>query len=244
MIVLRLKYQLLNILLLIMAFPVSAQGPVMEKKLQLKNGPDLLYSCCKPEGINKKQPVPLVIALHWGWNQDEPLPEYFSKSFLTGLVLPSFEQSGAIIVAPDCPSDKWHNEESEAAVLELMDHIRQKYNIDTGQVFITGFSAGGFGTWYMASRHPDKFSMAIPVASKPYEKWVEDWKDLPLFIVNGTQDELFPFAEIEKTVEVMDNQCAPIKLIKVQGATHYDTGKYISSLKYSLTWFRSVIGER
>ncbi len=221
---------------------IKAQNPlVMEKSLKLSDGSKLLYTLSLPAGKNKKKPVPLVIALHWGWDQNQPLPDYFSKSFLEGLILPAFINTGAIIIAPDCPSENWHNEESENAVLELMDFIILKHSIDSGQIFITGFSAGGIGTWYMASRHPERFSMAIPVASKPDEKWIEEWQGLPVFIINGTNDELFPFDEIKEMVSGLENKEFPVKLIKVDGATHYDTGKYITSLKYSVSWFRDQI---
>ncbi|MBL7110910.1 MAG: prolyl oligopeptidase family serine peptidase [Bacteroidales bacterium] len=217
----------------------NAQDPlVMEKSLKLSNGSKLLYTLSLPAGLKKKQPVPLIIALHWGWDQSQPLPDYYGKAFMDGLILPAFENTGAIIIAPDCPSEKWHNEESEIAVLELMDHIIMKHTIDSGQIFITGFSAGGFGTWYMASRHPEKFSMAIPVASKPYEQWTEEWPGLPVFIINGTNDELFPFDEIQEMVSGLESKEVRVKLIKVEGATHYDTGKYITPLKYAFTWFK------
>jgi predicted peptidase len=38
-----------------------------------------------------------------------------------------------------------------------------KYKGDPKRVYLTGISLGGFGTWYLASKHPEKFAAIAPV---------------------------------------------------------------------------------
>jgi len=116
----------------------------------------------------------------------------------------------------------------------------KEYPVDSGNIYLTGYSAGGFGTWYLSSRYPDLFTMAIPIACKPEEEWIRNWKDLPVFIIHGTRDELFPYTDIEVLVNEMELKNVPVKLVKVENASHYDTGKYITSLKYSPIWFKEI----
>ena len=213
---------------------------IKEKKFTLKEGNELLYTISTPSKIPRKEKVPLIIALHWGWDRSKPIPPWFGKDFLTGFIQPAFEDIRPIIIAPDCPAENWYNEVSENAVLELMDFIMKEYPVDSGNIYISGYSAGGFGVWYLSSRHPGLFNMAIPIACKPDEEWIRNWKDLPVFIVHGTKDELFPFSEIEKLSGELGQKNVKVKLIRIENASHYNTGKYITSLKYSTIWLKGL----
>jgi predicted peptidase len=234
---------MVNIILFLFISFTCCQQPTLilkEMKLKIDDGTELRYSCLVPAKIPKNQKVPLVVALHWGWDREKPLPEWFGKEFLTGIVQPAFENICPVIIAPDCPSDGWANPVSEKAVLSLMDAIMKKYTIDSSRIFITGYSAGGIGTWYIASRHQDLFSLAIPMASRCEEEWSGNWKDLPVFVIHATGDELFPFADAEKTVNELGAKNVRIKLIKVENATHNDSRKFIVPLKYSYKWLSEL----
>jgi hypothetical protein len=51
-----------------------------------------------------------------------------------------------------------------AALDILLDEVIEEYNIDTDRVYLSGFSMGGYGAWYLAVHHPEKFAAVFPVA--------------------------------------------------------------------------------
>jgi predicted peptidase len=51
----------------------------------------------------------------------------------------------------------------EADLLAMLDQVASKYRTDDRRVYLTGLSYGGFGTWFMASKHPQKFAAIAPV---------------------------------------------------------------------------------
>jgi hypothetical protein len=51
----------------------------------------------------------------------------------------------------------------EKDLLGMLDKVQQSYNTDAARIYLTGLSYGGFGTWYMASKHPEKFAAIAPV---------------------------------------------------------------------------------
>lgn len=53
--------------------------------------------------------------------------------------------------------------ELEADLLAILDDVLVNHQGDPSRQYLTGVSYGGFGTWYMASRHPDRFAAIAPV---------------------------------------------------------------------------------
>jgi enterochelin esterase-like enzyme len=53
--------------------------------------------------------------------------------------------------------------ELEADLLGMLDDVLQNQRGDATRQYLTGVSYGGFGTWYLASRHPERFAAILPV---------------------------------------------------------------------------------
>ncbi|MBY0419949.1 MAG: prolyl oligopeptidase family serine peptidase [Pararheinheimera sp.] len=59
--------------------------------------------------------------------------------------------------------DGW--ERAEQDLLAMLATVQKNYNTDAKRLYISGISYGGFGTWYMASKHPQLFAAAAPVVA-------------------------------------------------------------------------------
>ena len=51
----------------------------------------------------------------------------------------------------------------EADLLHILDHVLGNYRADPARQYLSGLSYGGFGSWYLASRHPERFAAVVPV---------------------------------------------------------------------------------
>lgn len=51
----------------------------------------------------------------------------------------------------------------EQDLLGMLSAVQQNYNTDATRIYLTGLSYGGFGTWFMASKHPEIFAAIAPV---------------------------------------------------------------------------------
>jgi pimeloyl-ACP methyl ester carboxylesterase len=49
-------------------------------------------------------------------------------------------------------------------VFHVVDEVRRSYRIDPDRVYVQGFSMGGSGTWYLATRYPDRWAACGPQA--------------------------------------------------------------------------------
>ena len=77
-----------------------------------------------------------------------------------------------------------------ADVMANLDHVLAKYKGDPKRVYLTGISLGGFGTWYLASQHPDRFAAIAPVVGYglPSQAAPIAAAKLPLWVIAGGRD--------------------------------------------------------
>jgi predicted peptidase len=201
-------------------------------------GTERRYTLSIPRRYTGREPVPLIVSLHYG-GQVTP---FFGRGLLELLIEPALRELGAIVVAPDAAARGWANEQAEAHVLELVDHIVARYNIDTGKTLLTGYSMGGMGTWYLAPRHPERFRAAIPMAGRPQDSAESlEWAT-PMYVIHSTADELIPLEPTQTLVAELRARNAPVELTVVDGITHYQMARFQPFLRAALPWIREAWG--
>ncbi|MBU1311740.1 MAG: prolyl oligopeptidase family serine peptidase [Gammaproteobacteria bacterium] len=75
-------------------------------------------------------------------------------------IVPATAVSDMSKVAPLLP-DGWQLAEQD--LLALLQKVQASYHIDASRLYLTGISYGGFGSWFMASKHPQLFAAVAPV---------------------------------------------------------------------------------
>jgi predicted peptidase len=241
----------------------AGAAPIQRPTLTLADGSTLHYAIAVPAGYDGSRPVPLVLALHFGWG--DALPPNYAAIFLQILVEPALRELGAIIVAPLCPARTWVDARSEAAVLELLRHVRTEYRIDEARTAVTGFSLGGMGTWYYAAHHAELFAAAIPMASVPvvaqtsgsgaetvrrYREagsidWPQGLLETPLYIMHSRDDELIPIEPVERAAAELRALGARVEFLAIDaGLGHHETPRYVPHLARAVPWLQQVWDER
>lgn len=57
--------------------------------------------------------------------------------------------------------DGW--ERAEQDLLLMLKSVQKNYRVDKHRLYLSGISYGGFGSWYLASKHPNVFAAVAPV---------------------------------------------------------------------------------
>jgi predicted peptidase len=198
-------------------------------------GPDgrILYGLSVPAGYKPGEPRPLVVALHPGG----PRTPYYGYSFLRSIVSPALRDFGAVMIAPDCPPPgSWSDPAGERAVLALVESIRKEYAIDARRILVTGFSMGGRGTWFMAARHADLFTAAIPIAGTPGSEPLDRLGRIPTYIVHSRADQVVPFEADERAALELEKLGRPVRFEPLDGIGHYEMGGYVDALTRAGRW--------
>jgi poly(3-hydroxybutyrate) depolymerase len=187
----------------------------------------VLYMPSVPEG--KK--APLVVALHYA---GEVTP-WYGASMMDQLYVPAFGAAGAIVIAPDCPAADWTETSAQSTVMALIDYAIASLPVDGNRVVLTGFSAGGVGTWNIASRYPDRISAAIPIAGNP-QGAAKDIEKVPVFALHATTDTVVPYTPTKDKVDALHTSGHVAKLALVSGPSHYQFAGYIDLLRGTIPW--------
>lgn len=75
-------------------------------------------------------------------------------------IAPAEPVSDMSAIAPLLP-DGW--ERAEQDLLAILQTVQASYRTDASRLYLTGISYGGFGSWFMASKHPQLFAAVAPV---------------------------------------------------------------------------------
>ena len=208
---------------------VGQGAPTAERAVFTADGVSMTYGLSVPSGDG---PYPLVLALHPGGGRTP----YYGAMFMQGIVEPALRDWNPIIVAPDVPTPSWATDLSDSAVMALLEDVSERYDIDPTRVLVTGFSLGGHGTWFFATRHPDVFTGAIPIAGSPLNSALDNLGTMPIHIIHGRDDEVVPFGPAREAAESLGDRGHPVELTAIDGVGHFTMGAYVEYLQAAGEW--------
>lgn len=136
------------------------------------------------------------------------LPYYLSKG----------KKMDFIVVSPQCPwgknwaSDDWFN--------PVYDEVFGKLQIDDSRIYLIGMSMGGFGTWALANRMPDRFAAISPMCGGADVRWTEQLRKTPTWVFHGTADKQIPISRSEVMVKALEKRNAEIKFTRLINQGH------------------------
>ncbi len=192
----------------------------------------VLYAVSVPKGYKPDRPAPLVLVLHSGGER----MRYYGSAFTKLLVEPALGDLKAIMLAPDCPSASWSDPAAEKTVLTLIDAVMKEYAIDRTRVLVMGYSMGGRGTWFMAAKHPELFTAAIPMAASIGNIAPADLGRMPTYVVHSRADQVVPFGPAEQNAKQLARDGKPVRFEALDDLQHFDMVSYVDALKRAGRW--------
>jgi len=171
---------------------------------------------------------PLIIYLHGGSRRGTDLIKLYADGIPDQLY--RGREFPFIIIAPQCPehirwsTDNWFE--------NLYKEVNEKYRIDTNRVYLTGFSLGGAGTWYIAAKYPDKFASIAPMSGFTshmdfIDNNIEMLINIPIWAFHGRIDIVVPFEETERIIKKLDGKNKDLKF-----SVEPEVGHWINWLVY------------
>jgi predicted peptidase len=157
------------------------------------------YLVWLPQGYGQDpdEEWPLILFLHGAGGGEND--SRFVMSYGLPEVLYKGEQPQPfpfIVVSPQAyPEVPWWDEETLLILDALLDEVVGAYQVDPARIYLTGLSMGGYGSWWLATAHPERFAAVVSISGSGYrsttppdEETVCKLRDVPVWAIHGARD--------------------------------------------------------
>jgi pimeloyl-ACP methyl ester carboxylesterase len=160
------------------------------KRYHTFQGTTLPYYIFVPAAYDPQIEYPLVLCLH-GAGEVGDNPSAVKKNSMATVWARDSNQLRwpCFILVPQCPSGGWWTTPNIISTVNaIMDSLQTEFSIDTNRIYVTGLSIGGYGTWDLLVRFPNKFAAAVPVCGWGDPSKVALFKHIPIWNFHGALD--------------------------------------------------------
>jgi predicted peptidase len=244
-----------GLLSMLFALPATAQpGKIVFRKATIDKI-EYKYEVYVPAGWTKSKKWPVILFLH-GTGERGGYEAGKDESVIARFFVTYHKSLPAIVVFPRCPEKKlWVNPEIERLALKALDQSMAEFHGDPARVYLTGLSMGGYGTWFIASRHARRFAAIAPVcpgvrelhsieqpalssAADPFAAVARRVKSLPIWIFHGADDPVIPVDESRKMFAALKAIGADVRYSEYPGVQHDSWNKAYAEPDF-LSWLLS-----
>jgi polyhydroxybutyrate depolymerase len=199
-------------LILILIVVSLFSGCVTKREPFEYNGEERSYLIDLPSSYNPTDSYPLVLVFHGGGGNAESMKE------LTNFTQKA-EQEEFIVVYPDgtgklnkrlltwncgfcCGYALENNIDDIGFIRSLIEHLQEKYTINSNMIYATGLSNGGIMSYYLGAELSDIFAAIAPVAAQiggqtavQEDLWQIPEPEYPVSVIsfNGMNDSRVPY---------------------------------------------------
>ena len=183
------------------------------------NGTVVKYRWSAPEAVEAGKTYPLVLFLHGAGERGTDNTAQLKHGVMPILAGAKKLGEPCFLIAPQCPPELWwapinrKNMQLDApakpndlldAVLALTEEMTKTQPIDPKRYYVTGLSMGGYGTWTLLARVPEKIAAAIPICGGGDPTQAEKFKDVPLWAFHGEADPTVPVKATKDMIAALE----------------------------------------
>lgn len=182
------------------------------------DGAKLGYRLLTPQHYDKAQKYPLVVFLHGAGERGDDNAAQLKHGAPVFAKPENREKYPAFVFAPQCPKDQtwsavkgWTDAESfqpepkpaMKLVLGAIDALAKEFSIDPDRLYVTGLSMGGYGSWDLLSRIPERIAAAAPVCGGGDATKIPVAKGVAVWAFHGMQDPVVPVARSREMIAAL-----------------------------------------
>ncbi len=194
------------------------------------------YQLLAPEHIEPGKKYPLILFLHGAGERGSDNTAQL-KFLPTWIAEPKLRAKyPCFLIAPQCPAgEKWVNSpwdkktsqplpvemaEPMKIAVEILDQVIAEKPVDTDRLYLTGLSMGGYGTWDLAARLPERFAAAAPICGGGDDKQAERLVKLPIWAWHGDADPAVPVRRSREMIAAIKKAGGSPKYTELPGVGH------------------------
>ena len=118
------------------------------------------------------------------------------------------------------PDERLTTTEQLSVVEQILDTACAELPIDLDRVYLTGLSMGGYGSWLLAARQPDRFAAVAPICGGGDVRFAGRLAHTPLWAVHGEQDTVVPPQRSREMIQAIRSAGGTPKYTELDGVAH------------------------
>ncbi len=200
-----------------------------------KDGTIIKYRWSAPVSPEPGKTYPLVLFLHGSGERGDDNAAQLRHGVRPILNGAAKLDQPVFLIAPQCPKDRWWSPVdmkqmrlSEAgkpnplleAVLALVDETIRTKPVDTKRFYVTGISMGGFATWDLLGRVPEKIAAAVPICGGGDPSLAAVFKEVPIWAFHGEADPVVPARSTREMITALEKEGGKPKATFYPGVQH------------------------
>ena len=172
------------------------------------------------DSIEVAKPLPVILFLHGRSLSGTNLNKVREYGVIDALW--RGRKIDAMVIAPQVDNGDWWRPE---AVLNVVDWVSQRYDVDPTRLYVIGMSLGGYGVLDLAATYPDRVAAAVAMCGGSTRKatTLQQLNKVPLWIMHGTADAAVAVGESRKVRDAMlqgDASLPRLRYDEQVGANH------------------------
>ncbi len=182
------------------------------------DGGSIPFRLLKPQDYDPAKKYPVVLFLHGAGERGADNQVQLKHGAGLFLKPDVREKYACFVVAPQCPVEqKWADTDWKAEVvvqppelsapmklvLAALDGLEKEFSIDRDREYVTGLSMGGYGTWDLLTRNPERWAAGIPICGGGDQTKAARAKDLAVWAFHGGSDPTVPVVQTRNMVAAL-----------------------------------------
>ncbi|MBV9572978.1 MAG: dienelactone hydrolase family protein [Acidobacteriales bacterium] len=173
------------------------------------------YAVFVPSTYNPAHPMPAILLIHGSGS---------NGAYMLNLWQTFAEKNGIILVAPTLPLGAGFEAISPQVFEALMELVKKQYSLDSHRIYLFGYSAGGYSTFYSAMFDSTYFAGAGVFAGiiTPDYFWIlqRAQRKIPIALYIGDHDQYFSFAQTRATRDALLANGFPVHYVEIANQDH------------------------
>lgn len=178
------------------------------------------YAVWVPPEYTNERAWPAILFLH-GKGECGDDGVLHTKVGLGKAISENPERFPAVVIMPQMPvGSQWVQPGMQTLALATLDAAEHEYRIDSKRIVLTGLSLGGFGTWALGAKEPERFCALAPVCGGGDPANAPVLARLPIWCFHGDSDPVVPVERSRQMVVAVKVAGGSVQYSEFPGVQH------------------------
>lgn len=194
------------------------------------------YRLLKPAKVEEGKKYPVVLFLHGAGERgsdNKAQLKYFPEWMADAK---HREKYPCYVIAPQCRNgEKWSSgnwgaklsakmdtepTDQMKVALAALEHVAKAYPVDEKRFYLTGLSMGGYGSWELGMRQPERFAAIAPICGGGDESQAAKLAKVPVWAWHGDADNAVPVERSRNMIAAIKSAGGTPKYSELKGVGH------------------------